>query len=234
MTKMHDVVLRQTVAAELDWDPTIDASAIGVAARDGVVTLTGSVSCYSQKQSAESAAKRVSGVRAVADELTVELPAEAMRSDAEIARSVVATLETYGGAIPSDDIQVTVDGGWVMLDGSVEWNYQRIAVESAIRHIGGVKGIIDRIVVEPAASPTAVKAEIEEALARRALVDADRIRVEAAGDTVALKGSVHSWQAKEDALHAAWSAPGVANVDDRLIIVPVLVVEDVDETVAGD
>lgn len=217
MTKIDDTELRRRVIAELDWEPSIDASAIGVAAKDGVVTLSGSVTSYPQKKNAERAAKRVGGVKAVAEDLEVRLPGSAVRSDAEIAQSVLAALQV-NISIPHERIQVTVEDGWVTLDGEVVWNYMRQTAENAIRHTMGVKGVTNRLIIKPVVAAADVKAKIERVFARRAHSDADQIKVESIGNKVVLRGSVRSWQAKEDAEQAAWSAPGVAQLDDKLMV----------------
>jgi osmotically-inducible protein OsmY len=229
MTKLDDTVLRQRVGAELDCDPSVDASAIGVAVKDGVVTLTGSVGSYPQKENAERAAKRVSGVRAVAEELQVRLPRASVKSDAEIAQSALATLKACEAAVPGQCIQITVEDGWITLDGDVERSSIKTAAQNAVEHAPGVKGVINQLVVTPRADVSEVKAKIESALVRRAASDAERIHVEAVDDTVVLRGSVHSWQAKVDAEQAAWSAPGVADVRDDLTIMPTLRFADVEQ-----
>lgn len=219
MIKIDDSELRRKVIAELDWDPSIDNSAIGVAVKDGVVTLSGSVVSYSQKKNAERAAKRVAGVKAVAEDLTIKLPGGAERSDADIAQSVLSGLR-FNVAVPPDRIQVTVENGWVTLDGEAEWQYQKSAAENAIKYLMGVKGVTNRISIKPRASVADVKAKIESAFARRAQLDANQIKVDSVDNKVILRGSVHSWEAKEQAEQAAWSAPGVSRVENHVIVNP--------------
>jgi osmotically-inducible protein OsmY len=219
MTKIDDTELRRRVLEELDWEPSVDASAIGVAAKDGIVTLTGTVVSYAQKRNAERAAKRVSGVKAVAEDLAIKLPGTAERGDTDIAQSVLSNLR-FNVSIPHDRIQVTVENGWVRLDGEVEWQFQKSTAENAIKYTLGVKGITNRISVKPRISAADVKTKIEGAFARRAQLDANQIKVESTDSKVILRGNVRSWQAKEQAEQAAWSAPGVSSVENNVVITP--------------
>jgi osmotically-inducible protein OsmY len=219
MTKIDDSELRRKVIAELDWDPCIENSAIGVAVKDGVVTLNGSVPSYAQKKNAEHAVMRVAGVRAVAEDLQIKLPGSSGRSDADIAHSVLGGLRFHVD-VPYDRIQVKVEDGWVTLDGDVEWQYQRIAAENAIRYLLGVKGFTDNIRVKPKVSAADVKAKIESAFARRAQLDANQIKVESTDSKVTLRGNVHSWDERQQAEHAAWAAPGVSKVENYVTVSP--------------
>jgi osmotically-inducible protein OsmY len=219
MTKIDDSEIRRKVIAELDWDPSIDTSAVGVAVKDGVVTLSGSVVSYSQKKNAERAAKRVAGVKAVAEDLTIKLPGTSERSDADIAQSVLSGLRFHVG-VPHERIQVTVEDGWVTLDGEVEWQYQKTVAEDAIKYLMGVKGFTNTIRITPRVSAADVKAKIESAFARRAQLDANQIKVESTESKVTLRGSVHSWDEREQAEQAAWAAPGVSKVENYVIVNP--------------
>ena len=219
MSKIDDGEIRRKVIAELDWDPSIDASAVGVAVKDGVVTLSGSIASYWQKKEAERVAKRVAGVKAVAEDLTIKLPGAAERSDADIAQSVVSGLR-FNVAVPPDRIQVTVENGWVTLEGEVEWQYQKSAAENAIKYLMGVKGVTNSIRIKPRVSAADVKAKIESAFARRAQLDANQIKVESTDSKVTLRGSVHSWDEKDQAEQAAWAAPGVTKVENDVIVSP--------------
>lgn len=219
MIKIDDSELRRKVIAELDWDPSIDNSAIGVAVKGGVVTLSGSVVNYSQKKNAERGAKRVAGVKAVAEDLKIKLPGAAERSDADIAQSVLGGLR-FNVDVPRERVQVTVEDGWVTLDGEVEWQYQKTAAENAIKYLMGVKGFTNTIKIRPRVSTADVKGKIESAFARRAQLDANQIKVESIDSKVTLRGSVHSWDEREQAEQAAWAAPGVSNVENYVVVNP--------------
>jgi osmotically-inducible protein OsmY len=186
---MTDLELKKSVESELNWEPSINAAEIGVAAKDGVVTLTGHVSSFWQKLTAERAATRVAGVKAIANELEIRLPTSSERTDEDIARAAVNALH-WSSSVPADRIKVKVSKGWITLEGSVEWQYQKSAAENAVRDLTGVKGVVNLIDVKPQVSKVVVKSAIEAALKRSAEVDASRITVETDGDKVTLRGSV--------------------------------------------
>lgn len=212
-----DLQLQRDVAEELRWDPSINEKEIAIAAKDGVVTLRGTVSSYSEKFAVELAAERVSGVRAVAEELKVQLPGEHVRDDTDIAHAVAAALK-WDVQVPNDAITATVERGWVTLRGDVDWQYQKEAAQTAVRRLIGVQGVSNFIRLTPVVSTFDVQTKIESALKRSAEVEADRITVETSDGKITLKGNVRSWSERRDAERAAWQAPGVREVDDRLVV----------------
>ena len=212
-----DKQLQEDVIDELRWDPSVKEKEIAVAAKNGVVTLAGSVESYAQKMAAEAAAERVNGVKAVALDLEVKLIGTARRTDTEIAHAAVRNLE-WDVEVPNDKITASVDNGLITLTGTVDWNYQRIAAERAVRNLLGAKGVINQIRLASRVSPQAVRDKIVAALKRSAETDAGRIQVETTEGKVTLRGSVRSWAERRDAKLAAWNAPGVSSVDDQLSV----------------
>jgi osmotically-inducible protein OsmY len=209
-----DVRLRDAVMRQLDWDPEVDASAVGVAAKHGTVTLTGFIDTYSGKLAAERAAKRVHGVRAVANAVEVRLRLE--RTDADIAQDAARALELR--SIVPETVQAVVHNGHVTLTGKVEWLYENESAEKAVRHIRGVRGVMNHIIVAPKAVVRDVEHRIVKALHQNADVDARHITVTVSGDTVTLAGTVGTWLQRDSAERAAANASGIAHVDNRIVV----------------
>jgi osmotically-inducible protein OsmY len=215
---MSDKQLQQDILDELDFAPSVNAANIGVAVEDGVVTLTGHVSNYAQKIAAEQAVRRVKGVRAIAQEMKVRFASDEKTGDDEIAKRALDIL--HWSLLPSDVIKLTVDNGWITLGGEMEWQFHKEDAEDAVRKLSGVVGVINDIKIKPQVSVPDVKQKIENALKRSAEVEAKAIRVTVRdGGNILLEGSVHDWLERDSVKSAAWSAPGVTNVEDRLTIV---------------
>ncbi|MGA2712525.1 MAG: BON domain-containing protein [Bryobacteraceae bacterium] len=212
-----DNQLRTAVAMQIDWEPEVTSRDISVAVHDGVVTLTGLAHNYHEKMAAERAAKAIYGVKAVAND--IEVTTIGSRPDLEIARDIVHAM-TIDVTVPENKIKVGVKEGYVTLDGNVDWNFQRVGAAACANRITGVRGVINNITVKPSVSPTEVKTRIENALKRSAEVDSRRISVSATDGTVYLTGNVRSFFEREEAVRAAWAAPGVSNVVDHIAVVP--------------
>jgi len=212
-----DSDIRRDVEDELRWDPDIDATDVAVAVNNGVVALTGFVRSYSQRTQAERDAKRVAGVVGVANDIEVRLPVIDQRPDPDIVRDAVSALKSE---LPysSENIKVIAKDGKITLEGTVEWNYARERAESAVKRIRGVKGVTNSITLKPKVAPYEVRRKIEDAFRRSAEIDASRVTVEANGSEVILRGTVKSWAEREEAERAAWAAPGVTKVDNRVTI----------------
>lgn len=211
--------LQEMVLNALEWEPGVDAAQIGVTVRNGVVTLTGNVTTLRQKWNAERATRHVHGVVALANDIEVMPDQTTTRSDSAIAEAVANAL-AWNAAVPANAVQATLRHGWVTLNGTVDWQYQREAAEHAVEHLYGVKGVSNSILVKPQLSETDVKEKIESAFKRSAEIDAANVEVESHGGTVILRGKVRSLSERSEAERAAWAAPGVTKVDDRLVVVP--------------
>jgi osmotically-inducible protein OsmY len=215
---LTDGQLQRDVMEELRWDPAVGQAEIGVAAKDGVVTLTGEVESFAKRFAAMKAVTRVAGVRALAGDIHVKIPNASTRTDTEIAHAAATALD-WNVEVPVPGVRATVQDGRIRLEGEVEWAYQRDAAERVVRYLTGVKGVTNVISIKPRVSVSDVRKRIEDALKRSAEVDSQKIKVKAIDGKVTLRGSVHSFAERKDAEDAAWSAPGVRQVEDDLAVV---------------
>jgi osmotically-inducible protein OsmY len=216
---MIDRDLKQHVENALDWEPSVDATDIGVSVNEGVVTLRGNVAAFTQKVAAERVALRVYGVKAVANELVVQMAGLHQRTDTEIAHAAVNAL-SWHTLVPADRVTLRVEDACITLVGTVDWQYQKDAAGRAVRDLHGIIAVTNNIVVHPRMTTIDVRDQIEAAFKRSAAIDARRVNVTAADGNVILSGNVHSWMERQEAERAAWAAPGVRRVDDRLTVVP--------------
>jgi osmotically-inducible protein OsmY len=212
-----DTEIQKNVMDELKWDPILNASEIGVAVKNGIVTLSGTIDSYFKKDEAENAAKRVNGVRAVASDIDVTSPSNSSKTDTEIARVIADTLK-YNSAVNEDKIKIKVDNGWVTMEGTVDWEYQKEAVRTAIKNISGVKGMANLIRITPVVTAKDIQQKIAAAFQRHANLDSERILVDVNQNKVTLSGKVRSWIEKNDAENAAWRAPGITSIENRIIV----------------
>jgi osmotically-inducible protein OsmY len=214
-----DLALQRNILAELAWDPTIVSTEVGVIVKDGIVTLTGHLDHYAEKHAIEQAVQRVAGVKALAIEMQVRLPSLSRREDADVAQAARQALE-WNVLVPTDQVQTTVEGGWLTLTGEVSWDYQRQAAERAVRDLFGVTGVSNQITIKTGADSGDIANNIRAALERQADREAKRVGVHVRGSIVTLSGSVASWAERTAAQGAAWSAPGVSLVVNELVVLP--------------
>lgn len=214
---MNDKLLRQDVLDELEYEPSIDAADIGVSVEDGIVTLSGHVKTYAEKATAEETVLRVKGVKGIAQKIEVRPAGAHKTADDEIAKRAANTL-SWNSILPDNQIKVKVQNGWITLTGEVEWQYQKAAAENSVKGLNGVYGVHNDIKLKPHASVPDIKKRIEDALKRTAELEAKAIRVDVVGDNVMLEGKVNAWAERTAAERAAWSAPGVRSVQDRLVV----------------
>ncbi|MBV8502338.1 MAG: BON domain-containing protein [Paucibacter sp.] len=212
-----DTQLRDDIVAELEWDPAINANQIGVAVKDGVVSLSGHIDSYAEKWAVEKALNRIQGVRAAALELDVRLSPDHKRGDTDIAKAAQWALEWHS-QVPPDAVRVTVDKGWLTLQGEVEWSFQRDSAIKAVRNLKGVLGVSSEITLKKKPMRSDLKQRIRDALTRQAVREANHLSVDIQGDEVTLRGRVHSLREREAARGAAWSAPGVGLIIDDMTV----------------
>lgn len=212
-----DIQIQKDVMDELKWEPYLNASEIGVAVKNGVVTLSGQVDSYAKKLLAEKATKRVAGVKAVAEDIQIGISPSYRKTDAEIADAVLNALKWHT-AVQEEKIKIKVEDGIVKLEGEVEWDYQRINAKAAIENLAGVQSVINLITVKPKIKVSDIQQKINSAFIRSATIDAKKINIEVSGGKVTLRGKVRSFAEKEDAERAAWSAPGVISLDSNLSV----------------
>ena len=218
ITEKTDTEIKTDVLAELRYEPSVSIADIGVLVKDGAVTLNGFATSYGEKWNAVRATKRVAGVRAIADDIVIQLPHSQLRTDGDIADAAANQLGWFT-SIPKGAARVMVSDGWVTLEGEVEWWYQKNGAQEAVQSMAGVKGVTNLITIKPKLAATDVKSAIETAFERSAMLDAEKIQVEAAGNKVTLRGKVRNYTEREEAQRVAWAAPGVWSVDNQIDVI---------------
>ncbi len=214
-----DLHLQSDIMEELKWDPRLNAAEIGVAVKTGIVILSGQVDSYSKKLLAEEAARRVKDVKGIVENITVQLSGSSQRSDADLAFAALNALKWHN-AIPDKQIIVDVEKGWLTLEGTVDWQFQKDAALNAVKDITGLKGITNQITINPRINVPLIRESIREALERSADIEAERIIIETSGNKIILRGKARSWGERNEVERAVWCAPGVMEVEDDLIIAP--------------
>ncbi|MBN9482095.1 MAG: ornithine aminotransferase [Bacteroidetes bacterium 43-93] len=212
-----DKELQEDVMDEIKWDPALSASAIGVSVKNGVVTLNGYVDAYAKKFAAENAAKRVKGVQAVTEKIEVHFGKGTKRTDTDIAAAALDAIKWHSN-VPDDQLKLKVENGWLTLEGTVDWQYQKNAAMDAVKDLAGVKGVSNLIFLAPKTNVTKIETDIINALKRSATIEASNIEVEIRGNKVILKGKVRSWSERRDVENAVWSSPGVIEIEDNMFI----------------
>ncbi len=217
-TDKSDTEIKNDVLTELKYEPSVKITDIGVLVKESAVTLNGFATSYGEKWDAVKVAKRVAGVRAIADDIEVKFPESLKRDDGDIAIAAANHIDWLSWTLPGKTILITVRNGWVTLDGEVEWWYQKETAESTVRYLSGVKGVSNQITIKPRLSATKVEDEIEASFRRIALLDAEKIEVETSGNKVTLSGTVRNYAERDEAERVAWAAPGVHSVDNQLTV----------------
>jgi osmotically-inducible protein OsmY len=210
-----DAALKNDVLSELKYEPSVKATDIGVLVNDCTVTLNGFATSYWEKWGAVAAARRVAGVRAIADDIEVRLPNSCHRSDGDIATAAATQIE-WSTSLPADAVKITVREGFITLEGALEWQYQKDEAETAVERLMGVKGVVNIIAIKPGVSSSDIKNSILSALKRSALLASRKIEVDVAGHCVTLKGDVHNNAECDEAGRIAWAAPGVSSVNNQI------------------
>lgn len=214
---ISDADIKTNVLSELKFEPSVKTSDIGVLVKDGTVTLTGLATSYWQKKNAVRAAERVCGVNGIADDIMIKLPGSLTQTDSDIAAAATQHLK-WSSSVPDDSIKVTVRDGWITLAGDVEWWYEKNAAENSVDYLKGVKGVSNDISIKPKLSVQVIEADIESAFKRSAMLDADEVAVTTSGSSVTLRGKVRTYAERYEAERAAWGAPGVKAVDNKLTV----------------
>jgi osmotically-inducible protein OsmY len=212
-----DSELQRNVQNAINWEPSLTAAEIGVTAKSGVVSLTGTVDSFAKKVAAENAAKKVIGVKALVENIKVRFPSSWGKSDAEVANEVVYSLIS-NWSVPNDQVSVKVEDGWVTLEGELPWNHQRVSAKNSITHLAGVRGVTSEIKIKPECNDAIEQKDIEDAIARNWNVDDHDISVKVSGTTVTLNGKVHSWYQHDEAERIAWNTPGIWHVENKLVV----------------